>query len=137
METALSEQQVTDLVAAANEARLHAYAPYSRFSVGAAVLGTNGEIYAGCNVENGSFGLTLCAERAAVAHAITHGCRDLRALAVVAETNNGPVTPCGACRQVLAEFNPMLTVICATETGRMSVLRLDELLPHHFDLGRR
>ena len=135
METVLSEQQVKDLVEAAKEARKYAYAPYSRFKVGAALFGTNDEIYVGCNVENGSFGLTLCAERAAVAHAITHGCRDFRALAIVGETKDGPVTPCGACRQVLAEFNPFLTVICASEAGLTRTWPLNELLPHHFDFG--
>ena len=135
MEAILSDQQIKELVEAAKEVRQHAYAPYSRFNVGAAVLGMNGEIYVGCNVENGSFGLTLCAERVAVANAVAHGCRDFRALAIVAETNDGPVTPCGACRQVLAEFNPSLAVICASETGRAKVLRLDDLLPHHFDFS--
>jgi len=133
----LSRKEITDLVEAAKEARRNAYAPYSRFSVGAALLACNGEIFVGCNVENGSFGLTLCAERVAVANAVVNGCRDFEAIAVVAGTDETPPTPCGACRQVLAEFNPLLTVICATESGQFRIMRLDELLPHHFDFGLR
>lgn len=89
------------LVGAARAAAAHAYAPYSHFPVGAALLGADGNIYAGCNVENASYGLCLCAERNALFHAVARGCRDFRALAIVA---NVPVPPCGACRQALAEF---------------------------------
>lgn len=135
MEPALSQSQIDRLIEAAREARRHAYAPYSRFEVGAAVLGGNDEIYIGCNVENASFGLTICAERVAVANAIAHGCRDFRALAMVAEVDNGPPAPCGACRQVLAEFSPALTIICVSHGGPPRLLLLDDLLPNRFSLN--
>jgi cytidine deaminase len=135
METSLSQQQINDLVEAAREAREEAYMPYSRFAVGAALLGSDGEIYRGCNVENGSFGLSLCAERVAVGNAVIAGCRDFSAIAIVTGYEGIPVTPCGACRQVLAEFNPLLSVVCANEEGAMRVFRLDELMPHPFDFG--
>ena len=92
-----------ELVRQAWETREHAHAPYSRFFVGAALLTADGRIFTGCNVENLSYGLTICAERVAVGSAIAAGARDFTALAVVADTHT-PVSPCGACRQVLAEF---------------------------------
>jgi len=137
METTLRQEQIETLVTAAGEARERAYAPYSHFSVGAALLGQDDQIYIGCNVENESFGLTICAERVAVADAIVHGCQSFIALAVVAQSDNEPITPCGACRQVLAEFNPHLTVICANGKGQIRILKLNELLPYRFELGAR
>jgi cytidine deaminase len=92
-----------DLLHQAWEARDQAYAPYSRFAVGAALLATDGRIFTGCNVENLSYGLTICAERVAIGAAIAAGARDFLALAVVADTDV-PISPCGACRQVLSEF---------------------------------
>jgi cytidine deaminase len=135
MDTALEPKQIDTLVEAAKEARQRAYAPYSRFQVGAALLGSDGQVYAGCNVENASFGLTICAERAAVANAIAHGCREFVALAVVAQSDSGLVTPCGACRQVLAEFNPNLPVICSNGTDPVRTLLLNDLLPYRFDFS--
>jgi cytidine deaminase len=138
METKLTDQQIARLIEEARKARQRAYAPYSRFQVGAALLGTDGNVYPGCNVENGSFGLTLCAERAAVGSAVASDCRDFHALAIYSETDDeSPITPCGACRQVLAEFNPFLTIICANEKESTRVFRLDELLPFHFEFGLR
>ena len=137
MEPALSQSEVDQLIKVASQARHQAYAPYSRLEVGAAILGSNDEIYIGCNVENASFGLTICAERVAVANAIAHGCRDFRALAVVSEINDGPATPCGACRQVLAEFSPTLTIICAGHGGSPLMMRLNDLLPNRFCIGSR
>ena len=99
-----------DLVRKAVEARDSAYAPYSRFRVGAAVLGEDGRIFTGGNVENASYGLTVCAERVAVFKAVSEGTRNFTAIAVAAE-GEGPVSPCGACRQVLAEFSPFARVI--------------------------
>ncbi|HHY59602.1 MAG TPA: cytidine deaminase, partial [Clostridia bacterium] len=88
-----------DLLAAAQEASRRAYAPYSRFPVGAALLTADGQVFTGCNVENASYGLTICAERVAVAKAVSEGYKDFQALAVWAATEE-PVSPCGACRQV-------------------------------------
>jgi cytidine deaminase len=128
-EATLTETEMRELIEAARLAREAAYAPYSHFSVGAALLASNGRIYPGCNVENASFGLTICAERTAVVQAISQGARDFSAVAVV--TQNG-VTPCGACRQVLAEFNPDMQVIVADMAGHYRVYYLTELLPAAF-----
>jgi len=114
------------LVEAAWEARKMAYAPYSNFAVGAALLGTDGRIFLGCNVENISYGLTNCAERVALGSAVAAGVRCFRAVAVVADTRV-VISPCGACRQVLAEFG-VPRVILANRDGRLE-FTLDELLP--------
>ena len=121
------------LLRAARAARQRAYAPYSKFRVGTAVLAADGRIYTGCNIENASYGLTICAERVALGNALTAGARTFRAVAIVAA---GPrVTPCGACRQVLAEFGDC-DVICvdARRGGKTRVYRLRELLPEAFQL---
>jgi cytidine deaminase len=116
------------ILAAARSAVENAYAPYSNFKVGAAIATASGETFTGCNIENLSFGLTMCAERAAVASAIANGHRDLAAIAIVADSRRPPV-PCGACRQVLAEFNPNLTIIAATTDGQVEKFELSKLLP--------
>ena len=113
----------------AAQAQKMAYAPYSSFPVGAALLASDGTIYAGCNVENASYGLTICAERNALAHAVLCGAKEFIAIAVV--TDNG-VTPCGACRQVLAEFGPQMTVIVADTHGNQRTYSLADLLPIAF-----
>ncbi|MGB8169427.1 MAG: cytidine deaminase [Chthoniobacteraceae bacterium] len=118
----------TSLLAQAREARDQAYAPYSRFAVGAALRGKSGRVFAGCNVENLSFGLTSCAERNAVFAAIAAGEREFEAIAIVADSRQ-PVSPCGACRQVLVEFSPMLAVCCANLEGETFESNLGELLP--------
>ncbi len=118
-----------DLISAAWEVRERAYAPYSHFSVGAALLGEDGVIYRGCNVENLSYGLTVCAERHAVAQAVAAGCRRFQALAVAADTK-APVAPCGACRQVLSEFGD-LPILLATRHHRAET-SLGALLPMAF-----
>lgn len=116
-------------------ARAQAYAPYSRYTVGAAVLGGNGMIYHGVNVENASFGLTICAERNAIAGAVAHGVRVFDELAVIGP-DDADTTPCGACRQVLAEFAamsgaPVLRISCWI--GRQwQMFTIDELLPNRF-----
>ncbi|MEZ5299208.1 MAG: cytidine deaminase [Verrucomicrobiales bacterium] len=115
------------LISAAIEARQHAYCPYSGFAVGAALVSRDGVVFRGCNVENLSFGLTVCAERSAVFNAITQGHRKFLRIAIVADTEV-PISPCGACRQVLAEFSD-LRVILATLTGRREIFSLGELLP--------
>jgi cytidine deaminase len=108
------------------ESREHAYAPYSSFAVGAAVESSDGEIFGGCNVENLSFGLTMCAERVAIASAIAAGGKSLRRVVVVADTRT-PVSPCGACRQVMAEFGVQEILLC--NRSEQILFRLDELLP--------
>ncbi|NQW99440.1 cytidine deaminase [bacterium] len=114
------------LVETAWQARAMAYAPYSNFAVGAALLAADGRIFVGCNVENISYGLTNCAERVAIGAAVAAGVRDFQAVAVVAETGV-PVSPCGACRQVLAEFG-VPRVILANRSERLE-FSLEELLP--------
>ena len=104
------------------------YAPYSRFPVGAALRTSSGRIFCGCNVENLSFGLTICAERAAVFAAIAAGETQFEAIAVVADSVQ-PVTPCGACRQVLAEFSSDLKICSANLQGQSYVTTIAELLP--------
>jgi cytidine deaminase len=113
---------------AARQAQKNAYAPYSKFAVGAALLTESGEIFSGCNVENVSLGLTICAERAAIAAAVAGGQREFVAVAIVTNSKE-PAVPCGACRQVLAEFNPAMQVISSTMQGREEKWGLAELLP--------
>lgn len=119
------------LVAAALAARLQAYAPYSRFLVGAAVQTTTGKLFVGCNVENVSFGLTNCAERTAIFSAVTAGERGFSGIAIASA---GGVTPCGACRQVLAEFAPALRVLIvdANADDPLREWSLGDLLPGQF-----
>ena len=126
------ENRISELLEAAAQAQKMAYAPYSRFAVGAALLAADGTIYTGCNVENASYGLGICAERNAIAHAVSCGAKQFTAVAVV--TENG-VTPCGACRQVLAEFAPGMTVYVADTRGNQRVYSLAELLPDAFGPG--
>lgn len=123
------EADIPALVRAATAARDQAYVPYSHFAVGAALVTEDGRVYTGCNVENASYGLTICAERNAVFHAVAEGSRRISAIAVV--TTNG-VAPCGACRQVLAEFGPDMTVAIADTSGGLQVLYLTDLLPCAF-----
>ncbi len=122
--------QTTDqqLVARAIEVAGRAYAPYSNFLVGAVLVGRDGRIFSGCNVENISFGLTICAERNAVFAAVAAGCRDFELIVIVADTEV-PASPCGACRQVLAEFQPNLKVVLANFRGQSETFHLSQLLP--------
>jgi cytidine deaminase len=125
---------VDELIAAARLARGHAYAPFSHFQVGAALETSDGRIVTGCNVENATYGLTLCAERVAVFKAISDGYRPLqfRRIAIVADTTS-PTPPCGPCRQVLWEFGGDLEVILADLQVERGRFRLADLLPHPFD----
>lgn len=123
------------LVAEALAARANAYAPYSQFPVGAALLARSGKVYRGVNVENASFGVTVCAERTALFAAVAAGERAFEALAVVADTE-GPVRPCGACRQALAEFGTDLRIVMANVGGETDVRTLAVLLPAGFRFGR-
>lgn len=115
-----------ELIAAAWDAREWAYAPYSNFKVGAALLASDGRVFQGCNVENISYGLTNCAERVAIGAAVAAGVRDFEKVVVVADTAE-PISPCGACRQVLAEFG-VNTVVLANKAGSIE-FSLHELLP--------
>ncbi len=121
------------LLAFAREIQDKAYAPYSEFRVGAAIF-AGGEIYQGVNVENAAYPATICAERAALSAAITAGCRDIDAVAVVGDSET-PTVPCGCCRQALAEFNPEMRVIMGGRTDEVLVMTLDELLPEAFVRG--
>lgn len=116
------------LIDASAAVRNEAYAPYSHFAVGAALLGATGEVFTGCNVENISFGLTMCAERVAVGRAIANGVRAFEKLALTSDSS-APVVPCGACRQVLAEFAPTLRILSTTTGGARTEFQLDVLLP--------
>ena len=131
--TRMTPQESHDLLTAARTAAAQAYCPYSCFTVGAALLAEDGRIFTGANVENASYGLTICAERAAVFTAVNAGVRRFRALAVAAG-NSAPATPCGACRQVLAEFcDNLMPVFCSTKAGdRVEQTTLGELLPEAF-----
>lgn len=119
------------LVEAAKRAQKRAYCPYSGFAVGAAILVGDGEVVAGCNVENRSYGLTICAERTAVVAANAAGHRDLRAIVVVAPASP-PARPCGQCLDTLAEFNPQIPILLVGEDGRREELVLSDLLPQPF-----
>ena len=119
-----------ELIRSAFQARKRAYTPYSRFQVGAALLAKNGTVYQGCNIENASYGLTNCAERTAIFKAVSEGHTKFKAIAVVADTE-GPCSPCGACRQVISEFE-IPYIIMANLKGDYTVVELDELLPFRF-----
>ena len=122
------------LIEAARAVRDRAYAPYSGFSVGAAILTESGEIHAGCNIENRSFGGTICAERVAVGTAVASGSQTLRAVVVISETEP-PAAPCGLCLQVLTEFGgPDLPVLLTNPQGNRQELLLADLHPHPFQL---
>lgn len=120
-----------ELVRQALKARGNAYAPYSKFRVGAALQTPDGQIFTGCNVENAAYSPSICAERVAVAKAVEAGVRSFVAIAIATATDP-PATPCGVCRQVLREFNRELPVICVNPSGDRRDLWLSDLLPHSF-----
>jgi cytidine deaminase len=124
------EDRIEELIAAAQDAMLRAYAPYSGFRVGAAIL-AEGQIFTGQNIENASYPLAVCAERNAVGRMIDAGARTIDAVAVVTAADS-PTTPCGGCRQVLWEFGPESVVVAATEDGQRRRWGLAELLPDAF-----
>lgn len=121
------------LIELARQASGQAYAPYSQFAVGAALLTEDGAVITGCNVENASYGLTMCAERVAVFKAVCGGQKEFKAIAIYAPTEDY-CSPCGACRQVLAEFGSATTVIMANNRGEYQLSTVAELLPATFKL---
>lgn len=128
-----NEEEINKLLTAARQVRAQAYAPYSNFKVGAAVLAVNGEIYTGCNVENVSYGLTNCAERTAIFKAVADGQKKFQAVAIAADTDN-LCSPCGACRQVMAEFGDFY-IIQSDKNGNYVINTVEELLPGSFSSG--
>ncbi|GHV95401.1 cytidine deaminase [Spirochaetia bacterium] len=133
-----SKEQMDALFAEARKAANFAYAPYSHFRVGAALLCDDGTVFSGCNVENRSYGLTICAERNAVLQGVARGKRTFIALAISTPDSKDPVGPCGACRQVLSEFMPLDSPVCFGGSGSQQVnTTMGELLPYDslHDLG--
>ena len=127
----LSETTIKDLVEKARDISKHAYCPYSNFRVGAAVLTDSGVVFTGCNVENASYGLTICAERNAVFHMVTQAQQRIKALVIYTPTPK-PSAPCGACRQVIKEFGPDAIIISVCDSPDMLRKKLSELLPDAF-----
>ena len=123
------------LLSTAKHMRKLAYAPYSHYAVGAALVGLSGQVYGGCNVENGAYGVTICAEATALVKAVSSGEREFDAIAVVTEDG---AAPCGKCRQMLSEFDPDMAVIIADTRGRYKITTVADLLPlaFNFDRGR-
>ena len=126
----MTELETQKLMDCAIKARENAYSPYSHFAVGAALLCEDGTLFEGCNIENASYGLTNCAERTAIFKAVSEGHTKFKALAVVANTE-GPCAPCGACRQVMAEFKIPL-IIMGNLMGNIKIVTIEELLPFSF-----
>lgn len=126
----MTELEIQKLMDCAIKARENAYSPYSHFAAGAALLCEDGTLYKGCNIENASYGLTNCAERTAIFKAVSEGHIKFKALVVVADTE-GPCAPCGACRQVMAEFKIPL-IIMGNLMGNIKIVTMEELLPFSF-----
>ena len=122
------------LIAAALAARQNAFAPYSKFKVGAAIEDIDGRIHTGCNVENATYGLTVCAERVAVLKAISEGVRKFRRVAIATDTD-ALTPPCGACRQILWEFCGDIEIVLANPRGQTETHRLKDLFPKPFDVS--
>lgn len=123
--------QHKDLIERAHSARKLAYAPFSKFKVGAALLASNGRIYTGCNIENSSYGLTICAERTAIFKALSEGDRNFDAIAIISDLNDF-TSPCGACRQVLSDLAGNIDIIMINSSKKIKVVKLKELLPMAF-----
>ena len=126
----MTELEIQKLMDCAIKAREKAYSPYSHFAVGAALLCEDGTLYEGCNIENASYGLTNCAERTVIFKAVSEGHIKFKAIAVVADTE-GPCAPCGACRQVMAEFKIPL-IIMGNLMGNIKIVTIEEVLPFSF-----
>lgn len=119
------------LIKEAEKARKRAYTPYSKFKVGAAILTSDGKIFTGCNIENASFGLTVCAERVAILKAISEGSTEFESIAIIGNTDQ-PCSPCGACRQVVSEFGENIKLIMSNLKGDIKIKKIGELLPEAF-----
>jgi len=124
-----------ELIAKARQAQQNAYAPYSGFKVGAALLSGDGKVFTGCNVENASYGLSVCAERTAIFKAVSEGIKEFAAMAI-AGSGEGFIYPCGACLQVLAEFAPEIKLIITDEKNQSKEYNLQEMLPRLFVLPK-
>ncbi len=125
-----------ELITRARNAQKNAYAPFSQFKVGAALLTKNGQIYSGCNVENSTYGATNCAERTAVFTAVCNGARSFQKIVVVTDSED-PVMPCGICRNVLYEFSPNMEIIAVGASGKTERLQLSALFPKGFRLENK
>lgn len=130
--TEITAEMQKKLIQEAINAQANAYAPYSNFRVGAALLLADGTIEVGCNVENASYGLAICAERVAITTAVAKGKTQFVAMAVVAPCKGRPGAPCGACRQFIAEFNGDLPIIMSNPDGQVLVMSMRDLLPEQF-----
>ncbi len=128
----MRDEKTEKLIESAKKAREKAFAPYSNFKVGAAVQTKSGKIYTGCNIENASYGLTICAERVAIFKAVSEGEREFESIAVVADTEE-LTPPCGPCRQIIHEFCGDIPVTFANLNGKTETLQMKELLPRAFD----
>jgi len=120
------------LIEKAIEARNNSYSPYSHFKVGACLITKSGKMFTGCNIENAAYGPSICAERTAIFKAVSEGERDIEAIAIIGSEANDYASPCGVCRQVMAEFNPEMTVILIKNKNDYKVMKLYELLPLYF-----
>lgn len=130
----MTELEIQSLISEVIEVRKMAYTPYSHFKVGALVIDEKGNKHLGVNVENGSLGLTNCAERTAIFAGVTQGLQKIQCIVIVGDTS-GPISPCGACRQVISEFsNEDTTIILANIKGEYKLFNLDEILPYKFKL---
>ncbi len=121
----------TSLIKKAQSAKKYSYSPYSKFRVGAALLTSSGKIYTGCNIENSSFSLTVCAERTAIFKAISEGSTKFKAMAICTDSSE-IIPPCGACRQVMLDLTPNIDVILTNSKGKSLVMKANSLLPHPF-----
>ena len=132
-ENLLNDDMRIDLIKSAIKASQNAYAPFSNFKVGAALLAENGEVFLGCNIENSSYGATICAERTALVKAVSDGTRSFSAIAVVSDKNQ-MTYPCGICRQFMFEFMPDAEVIVSDLAFNFKTYKVSELIPHGFRL---
>ncbi|KAM5132633.1 cytidine deaminase [Mantella aurantiaca] len=130
--SSLDDDLIGDLLAKSQEAKTFAHCPYSKFRVGAALLGKNGKIYPGCNVENASYTLGICAERNAIHRAVSDGCKEFTAIAVTSDVEDEFTAPCGACRQVMREFGTDLEIFLVKPGGSYLVTSLRFMLPMSF-----